>query len=66
MSAINLEKSIQTLKKCYIGKIDGIYHLDRAKLKDNLAFDFALTRVAMAIENEELSRVEFMEKLEQE
>jgi len=62
MSAINLEKSIGTLKKCYVGKIKGEYTLDSSKI-DNLSFKFAMFRVNLAFKNKELTEKEFFKKL---
>jgi len=62
MSAINLEKSINTLKKCYIGKVQGIHTLERTKVGD-LEFDFAMFRVNLAFKNKEITEKEFYKKL---
>lgn len=66
MSAINLEKSIKKLKKCYTGKDEnGVHVLDKSKLGDSLAFDFAMARVVMAIQNKELNEEDFISELEE-
>lgn len=66
MSAINLEKSIARIKKCYVGKDeDGKHVIDSSKMKDDLAFSFALTRISMAIKNKEITEEDFLSELEE-
>jgi hypothetical protein len=62
MSGINLEKSIATLKKCYIGKVKGEHTLDASKI-DDLSFKFAMFRLSLAFTNKELTEKEFFKKL---
>lgn len=65
MSAINLDKSIETLKKCYVGKDEaGIHQLDKTKV-DDLAFRFAYFRVNLALKEGEITEKEFLKKLEE-
>jgi len=62
MSAINLEKSINTLKKCYTGKVMGQHVIDASKV-DYLPFKFAMFRVNLALKNKEITEKEFYKKL---
>ena len=62
MNAISLKKSLERLKKCYVGKVNGVDTLDRSKLGD-LEFSFAMFRVNLALESEEMTKEEFYEKL---
>lgn len=63
MTAIRLDLSIESLKKCYTGKDkDGKCVLDKSKI-DELAFLFASDRISQAIENKEITEEEFIEKL---
>ena len=64
MSAVNLQKSIKILKKCYNGiDKEGDVILDSTKLNDKLAFGVALNRLKMAIESEEITWKEFQKEL---
>ena len=66
MSGINLEKSIETLKKCITGiDEDGKYTLDRKKV-DSLSFDFAFFRVNLALKNGEITEEFFLDILKAE
>ena len=64
MSAINLDKSIESLKKCYKGthEISKEIVLDKS-LIDDLEFSFAISRVKMAIDSEEISINEFNRRM---
>ena len=62
MSAINLEKSIQTMKKCYVGKIKGQHTVDRSKV-DALSYKFAAFRINLAIKNKEMTEKELLKQL---
>lgn len=62
MSAINLEKSIGTLKKCYIGKVMGVHTLESTKV-DELSFKFAMFRVNLALKNKEMTEKQFYKQL---
>lgn len=61
MSAINLEKSLEKVKKCYIGKDSlGKTIIDPKELGDDLAFRVALHRVNLAIKNNEITEMDFI------
>lgn len=65
MSGINLEKSIETLKKCYVGKDEvGMHVLDKTKV-DELSFKFAYFRINLALKEGEIKEEEFLKKLEE-
>lgn len=62
MSAVDLSKTIENLKKCYVGKKDGVHQLDRSKMND-LFFDIALNRVNSAIKSGQITEEEFLNKV---
>ena len=65
MSAISLSVSMERLKQCYAGKdVDGNHLLIKDKLKDSLSFHFAMFRVNLAIENNEITIERFLQFLE--
>ena len=66
MVRIDLEKSIETLKKCIVGiDEDGKYTLDREKV-NSLRFDFAFFRVNLALKNGEMTEESFLNILKEE
>jgi hypothetical protein len=66
MTAVNLEKSIERIKKCYTGKNkEGKHVIDKSKV-DELAFLFAFNRISQAIINKEITEEEFIERLTKE
>ena len=67
MSSINLEKSMERVKKYYIGKdSEGKHVIDGTNPKDELMFNFAMFRVSLAIENKELTQDELIKYLEKQ
>lgn len=62
MSAINLEKSIKTLKKSYVGKKNGDYQLDSSKVGD-LELKVALFRANLAVENKEINKQDLIKQI---
>lgn len=63
MSAVNLDKSLETLKKSYIGKNkEGVHQLDKSKV-DELSFIFAMNRVMQAVQSGELTEKEMMKRI---
>lgn len=71
MSAVNLEKSMLKLRKCYVGRENKTHKLfakvilDKSKI-DELEWIFAITRVTQAIQNKEITEQHFIEVLEGE
>ena len=64
MSAVNLEKSLQSLKRCYVGKSDeGQYVLDKSKI-DELTWMFATHRIYQALNNKEITQESITNLLE--
>lgn len=62
MSGINLEKSLEKLKKCYLGKINGVHTLGKSRITD-LEFKVAMYRVNLAFANKEITVKEFYKKI---
>lgn len=66
MSAVNLEKSLESIKKCYVGKDDeGKYILDKSKI-DELTWIFATHRIYQALQNKEITEGRLTDMLEGE
>lgn len=64
MSAINLEKSLERIKQCYIGKNeDNMFVINSKKLNDDLAFKIAMFRINLALENNEITKEDFTNKI---
>ncbi len=62
MNGIDLEKSIEKLKSCYIGKVKGTHTLDKSKVS-NLEFDFAMYRINLGLKNKELTKKQFTKRM---
>lgn len=62
MEAINLDKAIENLKKCYIGKKSGTYTLDKSKI-GSLFFDIAAMRVSKAVKSGEITEKALLKRI---
>jgi len=62
MNAVNLEKSIETLNKTYVGEVEGVHQLDKSKVNE-LAFLVAMHRVSQAVKNKEITEEDFIKKV---
>lgn len=62
MSGISLEKSVETLKKCYVGKVMGVHTIDKSLVSD-LSFSCAMFRVSLAIQNKEMTEKQLYKRI---
>lgn len=60
--AVNLDKTIDSLRKCYVGLEEDKHVLDKSKI-DELTWIFASHRVFNAIKYGELTEKEFIKRL---